>query len=216
MATMTKICGITNVKDALFAASAGADLIGLNFYEKSKRYIAPADAQLIAREIRGKVRVAGVFVNASAASISQISESVGLDFVQLHGDEEPALWAEVKTRLPDAKLIRAIRVFDSDWETALRQSLIWKDAGAEILLFDAGSDADYGGTGESLDWEKFTSLKIARPWLLAGGLTPSNVADAIKLAKPDGVDVASGVETTPGNKDSQLVEAFIRSASSMS
>ncbi len=212
MAITTKICGITNVDDALAAVDAGSHLIGLNFYRKSKRFVSIESAAAIADAVGDKVQLAGVFVNATSASIADSAWKANLSFIQLHGDESPALWQEVSENLKTVKLIRAIRVFDSNWTAALEQAKAWKDAGAEILLFDAGSDVDYGGTGNPLDWKEVTDLDIPRPWWLAGGLTAENVATAIRVAMPDGVDVASGVESAPGEKDHALVRSFVRSA----
>jgi len=212
LAITIKICGVTNANDAQTAASAGAGFVGLNFYEKSKRFVSVETAKLISQSLDNKIQIAGVFVNATTESIVVIADEVQLTHVQLHGDESPEQWKKIATRLPDVKLIRAIRVFNSDWTAALEQATTWKQAGAAVLLFDAGSDADYGGTGEVLNWKDVTNLELPRPWWLAGGLTPDNVATAIELAKPDGVDVASGVESAPGSKDVDLVRDFLRNA----
>lgn len=212
MPITTKICGITNVDDAQATVQAKADFVGLNFYAKSKRFVPVEAARSIAAAVGDQVELAGVFVNATADSIIETVNEVGLRYVQLHGDETTAHWNGIANRLPNTKLIRAIRVFGSDWNAALEQATAWKQAGAAVLLFDAGSDADYGGTGEVLDWRQVADLDLPRPWWLAGGLNPNNVAAAIELAQPNGVDVASGVESAPGSKDPSLVQSFIRNA----
>ena len=207
-----KICGITKPDDACLVAEAGADAIGLNFYAKSKRYVAREIAKEIAAELPASVAKVGVFVNASAGEIRELASEVPLDYVQLHGDEPTEMIAE----LAPLQVIRALRIRDSSLEPV--QSFL--DASGltpnlKAILLDAYSSSEYGGTGQSLDWEALAdSRELFRDLaiVLAGGLTPDNVAQAIRLAQPFAVDTASGVESSPGVKDAQKVKAFVQNA----
>ena len=198
-----KICGITNLEDALHAVECGADALGFNFYPKSPRYIASDAAAEIMSQLPENVLRIGVFVNSSHEEIQRISPS--LDFVQLHGDETP----EFASRLSDAgiKVIRALHAGDS--AAALEYDV-------EGFLIDTPSIV-YGGSGETFDWELAVKFKeVAPEFYLAGGLTPENVADAIRSVRPTGVDVCSGVELVKGKKDPKKVAAFIEAVRSVS
>jgi len=207
-----KICGITTVSNADIAEVGQADALGFNFYSKSKRYVDPEMAAKIVRFVGGRVSFVGVFVNASVDEIETIAKTAALSHVQLHGDEQPEMVAAIRARLPKAKLIRAVRIMDNDLKAAQTEIDAWQDAGADLILLDAASLDAYGGTGKQLDWSRLTTLEFCVPWLLAGGLDHENVAEAIGLAKPNGVDVASGVESSPGVKDKALVKGFTRTA----
>ena len=207
-----KICGITKPDDACLVAEAGADAIGLNFYAKSKRYVAREIAKEIAAVLPASVAKVGVFVNASADEIRQLASEVPLDYVQLHGDEP----AEILTELRDIQVIKAHRCRERGL-LSLARSLADVDSDAQpcAVLVDAYHHAQYGGTGRSLDWTEVgrqKSLLGQLPVILAGGLTPVNVARAIRLAGPYAVDTASGVESSPGVKDAQKVKAFVQNA----
>ncbi|MBA3770553.1 MAG: phosphoribosylanthranilate isomerase [Blastocatellia bacterium] len=206
--TKVKICGITNLEDARFALDCGADELGFNFYEKSRRYIAPATAATIVEQLSIETRTVGVFVNEPIETVLDISRSLGLQGVQLHGDEDRLY---IKTVLLNSMLfvIKAFRVAPG---FLISSAVDWK---ATYELFDAFSPHERGGTGRSLDWEEL-GIKI-QSWFpdsayLAGGLTPDNVETAIRMVRPYAVDVASGVESSPGKKDPNKIEAFIRNA----
>lgn len=201
-----KICGITSPADAKLAVEFGADAIGLNFYSRSLRSVTATKAKEIAENLND-AHVVGVFVNESADTINQLVQSVGLDFVQLHGDEPTELVSAI-----DAKIIKVIRIMDQNFDAVIEIANQWKAAGAKAVLLDAGSKADYGGTGKQLDWRAITALRTELPLLLAGGLNCDNVAHAISIAKPHGVDVASGIEKFPGSKDVETMRKFVESA----
>lgn len=218
-----KICGITTVEDALLAAEAGADAIGLNFYEKSVRHIAPSMgawiAKTLANEFKGKVRLVGVFVNAPPERWLKTAFDAGLDDIQFHGDEPPE--ALVRKRWTDAKkdrrVIRAFRCESSGLEPVREYLAACKKLSAlpDGVLLDAHQPGSYGGTGLALDWNavrKEREQLLGLPLILAGGLTPENVAEAIATARPDAVDVAGGVEFMPGRKEAGKVRDFVAAA----
>ncbi len=206
-----KICGMTSSDDALAAADAGADAIGLNFYPRSKRYVSPDVAEKIAAAVPDSVTKVGVFVNATAGEIAQVVDRVGLHCVQLHGDEPPALAAELP---PGVSVLRAHRC-TADGLALLRDYIDrCREAGCSLdaVLVDADAGSDFGGTGRAADWAlvaRERTMLGAVPLILAGGLTPDNVCQAIAAVRPDGVDVASGVESEPGRKDVALVTRFV-------
>ena len=201
-----KICGITNPEDALAAIEFGADALGFNFYQKSPRYISPAAASEIISQLPGGVMNVGVFVNSSLAEVDQIYTQSSVVYVQLHGDETPA-FVERLADLTGAISIKAIRVSeDFDPHTAL-------DYDVEYYLLDAASPTAYGGTGETFNWDAALRLKpFGAKFFLAGGLTPENVAEAVRQVQPFGVDVCSGVELSKGKKDHKKLAEFIRNA----
>ena len=208
-----KICGITTVHDALLVAAAGADAIGLNFYASSPRYVRPSRASSIVSAIPGELVKIGVFVNARATEVACIASDVGLDQVQLHGDEPP----EDLMQLSPLPVIRAFRVRDGDVGPVVRylercQQLELLPA---AILLDAFQEGQYGGTGKTIRWGALagrTDWLGEIPLVLAGGLTPDNVAAAIEAIAPHAVDTASGVEKQPGEKDEVLVRRFVMAA----
>jgi phosphoribosylanthranilate isomerase len=206
-----KICGITNSSDARSAVAAGADAIGLNFFRKSRRFVEPEIARTIAASLPASVTKVGVFVNHSAGEIAEISKLVGLDYIQLHGDEQPQLLVELPT---DVGIVRAHRC-TKDGLAPLAQYLNEcrsNGRAPDAVLIDADAGAEFGGTGELADWALVAHDRVllaGLPLILAGGLTPSNVSAAIAAVHPDAVDVASGVEREPGFKDEELVAQFI-------
>lgn len=208
----TKICGVTCIEDAQQAIEAGASAIGLNFYAKSKRYIEVDVAAAICRELGHETAFVGVFVNSNTSQVCNIAEKVGLSHVQLHGDEAAEMVAAIKQRLPKLLVVRAIRTRGSQLQEAQAEIELWQDAGADWMLLDAAADGVFGGSGKTLDWNRVSELNFRVPWLLAGGLGPENVARALRLARPSGVDVASGVEIEPGKKCAASVTSFIRAA----
>jgi phosphoribosylanthranilate isomerase len=204
-----KICGITNLEDALAAVEAGADLLGFNFYPPSPRYISPGSCAAILEGLerrRLQVVSVGVFVNASPAQVAAILSECGLAQAQLSGDEPPA-----DLELLGERAFKSLRPENPEtlaaWVSRYpRRSL------APAWLVDAYRPGQYGGTGQVADWSLARSLAEQAPVLLAGGLRPENVAEAIAQVQPWGVDVASGVEFTPGRKDRQKMAAFIAAA----
>lgn len=208
-----KICGITTVEDARMASEAGADALGFNFYQQSPRSVSVEMAVQIAHAIPADVVRVGVFVNETVQSIRRVVEQVGLDQVQLHGDEPP----EFLANFVDVSLIRAFRCRDEGWgpvQSYLEQCTKQNVTPAAVLL-DAYSANSYGGTGHRLDWHMVADRERSigdMPTLLAGGLNPDNVGDAITIARPTGVDVASGVETEPGIKSKELVTRFVNAS----
>lgn len=209
-----KICGITNVADARVAAEAGADALGLNFFSKSRRFVASAAAREIAAAVPAGVTRVGVFVNQSAAEISQIITALGLDCVQLHGDEP----AEIVSELPvDVKIVRAFRCGRAGLAplASYLKSCCAVGRVPDLVLVDADAAGEFGGSGQRADWARVArerDLIRGVPLVLAGGLAPENVAEAIATVRPDGVDVASGVESSPGNKDAAKVRGFVAAA----
>jgi phosphoribosylanthranilate isomerase len=208
-----KICGVTCAEDALAVAAAGADAIGLNFYPQSRRYVEPGQAASILAAVPAGLWKVGVFVNATAEQIHGISQYLALDLVQLHGDEPPELLTELGTR----PIVRAFRCGPAGLAPAAAYLQRCQTLGVlpEFILLDAFHPAQYGGTGRTLDWGSLQS-EIARlgdvRWVLAGGLTPDNVADAIRRLRPAGVDTASGVERAGGRKDPQRMHEFVQAA----
>jgi phosphoribosylanthranilate isomerase len=199
---LVKICGITNAPDARAACEAGANFLGFNFYEKSPRYIAPADATKIRSQLPKNVEAVGVFVNAKHASIASLSASVRLDAAQLHGDETPSTVAEV------ARAIRVFKAFRVGTDFSLSMFDAYPDAFA--FLLDAAHAGQYGGTGRTTDWALARRAALSRRIILAGGLKVENVSAAIRLVRPFAVDLASGVESKLGKKDHGKLREFIQ------
>jgi phosphoribosylanthranilate isomerase len=214
-----KICGITNSEDAHIAVDAGADAIGLNFYSGSKRGINFQLGKTIASTVEKPCLKVGVFVNQTADDLNVIADTVRLDAVQLHGDQPPSYLLDVERRFP---LIRVYRVGDSGFISIKTDLLMCARFGREpdSVMLDTLASAGYGGTGQRLDWttlaDRIELLNFDRSepieLILAGGLTPENVAQAIRLVRPHGVDVASGVEVSPGRKNAEKVKAFVAEA----
>ena len=200
--TTIKICGITNLEDALACAAAGADLLGFNFYPGSLRYIEPDAARKIIDQLPGAILSVGVFVNAGEPQeVARLADTAGVAAVQLHGDESPSYCRELSGRF----VIKALRVNDgfkpesaAEYETA-------------AVLLDGFDQSLRGGTGKTFDWSGARSTKTKVPKLiLAGGLGPENVAEAIANVRPFAVDACSSLESSPGRKDVARVRAFIR------
>jgi len=199
-----KICGITNPADARLATELGAHALGFNFYEKSPRVISPADAWNIRRKLAPFVSAVGIFVDWKPSAVAALALSLHLDAVQLHGDECARNVEDCSKRLP------VIKVFHVDPDFSER--LFARFHSASAFLLDAAPDADqpnqFGGTGRTIDWSLARKLASSHRIILAGGLTPENVTEAIRTVRPYAVDVASGVESRPGKKDPGKLRAF--------
>jgi phosphoribosylanthranilate isomerase len=200
-----KFCGITRLEDAREAARLGAWAIGLNHWDPGPRRVDPAVAVEIAAELRRRLEVVGVFVNAPLDEIARAVEDEGLTMVQLHGDEGAAFCREVARRT-GCRVIKAMRVRSG---ADVRAAEAFR---TDYHLLDAHRAGSPGGTGESFDWELLAARRSTVPLILAGGLDPDNVAEAIGVARPFAVDVASGVESAPGIKDHALMAAFAERA----
>ncbi len=198
--TKIKICGIKTIQDALAALEAGTDLIGFNFYPKSPRFVEVGMCRNIMSAVRqnGRAKCVGVFINASVGEILATMDTLGLNLAQLHGDETP----EMLTAL-DGKGFKAFRGIPESVDGFVRSE-------PPAFLVDASVKGVYGGSGVTADWDGAAELAKTYPLLLAGGLTPENVAEAVRRVKPWGVDVASGVESAPGEKDASKMKAFVQ------
>ncbi|MBM3125271.1 MAG: phosphoribosylanthranilate isomerase [Chloroflexi bacterium] len=199
--TKIKICGIKTLTDAFAAIEAGADYLGFNFYSKGVRFIDKnvcADITSLLKHEHPQITLVGVFVNSSVEDVRETLENCSLDLAQLHGDETPELFVQLTPRA-----YRAFRGIPENINGFERQ-------GVPTFLLDASVKGMYGGSGITADWSGAAELAKKYPLLLAGGLTPQNVAEAVFRVKPWGVDVASGVESAPGEKDPGRMKAFVQ------
>ncbi len=200
-----KICGITNDDDAAAAVAAGADALGFVFYRKSPRYVAPNVAKHIIATLPPLVMPVGLFVNEDLEIVRQVYDECGLAIAQLHGDETASYCQHLKR-----PVLKALRLRDRSSLLALAE--FQGRAGVRGFILDAFSDQAYGGTGQTTDWRLAAEAAKTTHVLLAGGLTPDNVGEAVRIVRPYGVDVSSGVEAAPGKKDHGKVRAFIEAA----
>ncbi len=210
MPTAVKICGLTEPQGVAAAVAAGARYLGFVFFEKSPRHVTLEQAAALAAEVPLGIAKVGLFVNPGDAQLSDVLAQVPLDLIQLHGSESPARVTEVKnlTGLPVIKAVGVAEPRDLDalWDYGLV---------ADMLLIDAKPPKDAelpGGNGLAFDWRLLAGRQILKPWLLAGGLTPENVTQALRLTRAPGVDVSSGVESAPGIKDPDRIRDFIARA----
>lgn len=195
-----KICGITNKIDAVEAASLGADMLGFVFCKKSKRYVEPKAAADIINELPPSIGRVGVFVDEDASRVNDIAQDALLDTLQFHGDEAPGYCSGFRSkykvmkafRLKTKKDLKAVNYYDVDY-----------------ILLDTYKGDSIGGTGETFDWKILGDFEFLKPIFLSGGLRPDNVTAAIQAVAPYGVDVSTGVETSPGKKDAVLMKRFI-------
>ncbi len=210
-----KICGITHRPDAFVAAALGADAIGLNFFEGSPRYLPPSLAGNVAAAIPRGVAKVGVFVNPTAEEVNRLAERLRLDFIQLAGDEPPELIAQLAGR----PVIKSFR-FGAE---GIGPLLDFLDEAARhgalpaAVLIDSSAPGQFGGSGVTADWRRLGGeleriRSRAMHVILAGGLTPENITEAIAIVKPAAVDVASGIEYAPGRKDASRVNQFVEAA----
>jgi len=193
-----KICGITNLEDALCVVEYGADMLGFVFWERSPRSITPAAAALIIQELPPSIMTVGVFVDEPAARVNEVVERAGLTIAQLHGAESPEYCSNLEGRY-----IKVLRVKDADALASL------SDYHAEAILLDTFVKGQPGGTGASFDWSLLKDMDYDGDIILAGGLTPDNIEEALAHYLPYGVDISSGVEAEPGKKDPEKVRKFI-------
>ncbi|MCE9613020.1 MAG: phosphoribosylanthranilate isomerase [Lentisphaerae bacterium] len=196
-----KICGLTTRDDARAALEAGADYVGFVVYPKSPRHVSPTALRHLLEREGGITRAVGVFVNMTARDVATVADDCGLVAVQVHGDEDAAGFAGLAR-----PVWRAVHLRSGTWQPAPEQ---WP---AARYVVDATVPGQYGGTGVQADWDEAARLARARTIMLSGGLTPENVAGAIRRVRPTGVDVSSGVELSPGRKDHAKVAAFIQAA----
>jgi phosphoribosylanthranilate isomerase len=207
--TKVKICGLSTAETMEAALSAGADMVGLNFYPKSSRYVTPEKAAKLAAQARGRTKIVVLVVDADDALIKSIVSAVGPDYIQVHGSETPARVAEIAQTfgLPVIKVIKVKEASD------VASAKAFKDV-ADLILFDAKAPEELlpGGNGLSFDWNLLKGKDGL--FMLSGGLNPDNVAEAIRLTRAPVVDVSSGVESLPGKKDISLIRKFIERAKS--
>lgn len=199
--TKIKICGLKTLPDALAAVHAGADYLGFNFYPKSVRFIEAGRCSEITRLLKREhpeTGLVGVFVNSPVDEVKAIMKTCNLDLAQLHGDESPEMLAAL-----DGKGFKAFRGVPQTLGGFAR-------ADSPAMLVDAAVKGAYGGTGERADWAAAAELAKRYPIFLAGGLSPENIADAVRQVRPWGVDVASGVESSPGEKDARKMKEFVQ------
>jgi phosphoribosylanthranilate isomerase len=205
--TRVKICGITRLEDAELAASLGAWALGFILWPQSRRHVEEAVAAGMARQVRRRVELVGVFVNPTLDEVAHAVDAIGLSHIQLHGDEGPAFATEAGRRT-GAKVIKAARVASGADLQALERFH------TDFHLLDTAVEGLRGGSGRSWDWGLAAQRRSRIPAILSGGLTPDNVADGIAAVRPYAVDVASGVEASPGVKDPERLRAFMAAARS--
>lgn len=199
--TLIKICGITNLDDALVAVDAGADALGFNFYRPSSRYIEPGAVRRIIEQLPETILTVGVFVNECSESVKGIAEEAGLHALQLHGDESPEYCSEFKDRF----VIKTFAVKEGFDETLTSRYEV------NAIMLDASHKELKGGTGQVIDWSLARRVgDQGRPMFLAGGLSPENVSEAVATVQPYAVDACSALESSPGQKDHSRVRAFVK------
>jgi phosphoribosylanthranilate isomerase len=204
MSLMVKICGITRLEDARVAVDAGADALGFMFYEPSKRFVKPENAARIIAGVAASVDRVGVFVNADEDTVRCAIEVSGINVIQLHGEEVPGFCE----KFGPLKIWKAFRVENEESLAGVRRF-----NNVDAWLLDSYVKGSHGGTGETFNWDLAIKAKEnGRPIILAGGLVPENIGEAVRKVRPYGVDVSSGVESAPGIKDAGKIRAFIRAA----
>jgi phosphoribosylanthranilate isomerase len=215
--TWVKICGTTNLEDALVAVDAGADAVGFVFYEKSPRCVSVETARVIVAKLPESVEKVGVFVNEMEEKLCDVADRAGLTAIQMHGDnEDPHVADLVAAKRPEVKVLAAIsmsRERPADW------AMMWHPDVVHAFVVDSGDSSKHGGTGKAFDWNTsvpvLENIKKVGRVVAAGGLTVRSVSEAMHILRPWGVDVVSGVEASPGKKDPQKVRAFVRAVREM-
>jgi len=215
---LVKICGVTNVADALKAEELGADLLGLNFVPYSKRRISESRAKEIIGSLAGRAKPVGVFADSDRKELARITRTVGLKMIQLHGKENPFYVNHLAGELPDCPFLKAFAFTGPGSLDAMLDFSARLEQGDRLFAFLLEGPWG-GGTGRTFDWSQLAQIltsdryePIRKKLFLAGGLNSQNVAEAVRIVHPAGVDVATGVETSPGIKDAAEVEKFIRQA----
>ena len=196
-----KICGITKVQQAIEIVNLGVDTLGFICVHKTPRYIEAEQIKSIIKELPNHVSTVGVFVNEEIKTIIEIINQTGLTAIQLHGEETPTHCQKLSEALPEIEIIKAFRYQNQQSLADLDRYLSFIDT----ILLDAYQAGSYGGTGKQLNWEDLIDFRPSRPWLLAGGLKPDNVIKALNTVPCDGLDLSSGVEISPGNKDIEKI-----------
>jgi phosphoribosylanthranilate isomerase len=197
-----KICGITQVQQAIAIVNLGVDTIGFICVKQTPRYIEPDKIKRIIEKLPPEILTVGVFVNEKIETIIEIVNHTGLTSIQLHGEETPVDCQQLRETLPNIEIIKAFRYQNQESLACLENYLPVIDT----ILLDAYQAGSYGGTGKQLKWEDLSDFRPSRPWLLAGGLKPDNVLQAINTVPCDGLDLSSGVEISPGNKDLDKIQ----------
>lgn len=205
--TKVKICGLSTPETLTVAIDAGADFVGLVFYAPSPRHVEIEVAAYLAKQIPSNVEAVGLFVNPTDEYLQNVLNEVALTMIQLHGHESIERVRQVKQKF-NLPVIKALPIETIDDLTAAQAY----DNIADWLLFDAKAETLPGGNGTPFDWNILKDYKGASPWMLAGGLTPKNIAEALKIVTPDALDVSSGVESDPGQKETDKIRSFIQSA----
>ena len=194
----TKVCGITNISDALFSIKCGASAIGFVFYKKSERYISYNDAFDVIKYLPSGTAKIGVYVNEDAKMVNDSSKKLNLDYVQLHGDESATFCKDI-----NFPIIKAFRIKDDSFKSQVLKYNV------SVFLFDTFTKKDYGGTGKIFNWE-LIKQGFQRPFIHSGGLNINNVLDAINVTNPDAIDISSGLEDYPGKKDHEKIFEFFK------
>tara|TARA_B100000886_G_scaffold271854_1_gene195775 strand:- start:535 stop:1167 length:633 start_codon:yes stop_codon:yes gene_type:complete len=194
----TKVCGITNISDALFSIKCGASAIGFVFYKKSERYISYNDAFDVIKYLPPGTAKIGVYVNEDAKMVNDSSKKLNLDYVQLHGDESATFCKDI-----NFPIIKAFRIKDDSFKSQVLKYNV------SVFLFDTFTKKDYGGTGKIFNWE-LIKQGFQRPFIHSGGLNINNVLDAINVTNPDAIDISSGLEDYPGKKDHEKIFEFFK------
>lgn len=205
-----KICGITKPEQGSAIATLGATALGFICVPNTPRYISPAQIQAVVAQLPTQVDKIGVFANASREEITHIVHNSGLTGVQLHGDESPEYCQQLRATAPNIEIIKAFRIRntkDLDRTTTYTSHV-------DVLLLDAYHPQQLGGTGKTLNWTTLKQFSPTRPWFLAGGLTPDNILTALSQVNPNGIDLSSSLENTPGNKDLTKVAKLFEQLSS--
>ena len=206
-----KICGITKPEQGQAIAQLGATALGFICVQASPRYVTPDRIRAIVEQLLVPVDCVGVFAEATVEEISRVVAETGLNAVQLHGSESPEFCQVLRQALPEVKILKALRVKTLE---CLDRTVIYTSY-VDALLLDAYHPHLLGGTGKTLDWETLQQFCPSCPWLLAGGLTPENVIDALSLLQPSGIDLSSGVERSPGDKDLDKVAQLFENVRSL-
>jgi len=215
--TWVKICGMTNLEDALVAVEAGADAVGFVFYEKSPRWVSVETAREIVEKLPERVEKVGVFVNETEDGLLSVADAAGLTAIQMHGDnEDPRVADLIVKRKPQMRVLAAISM---ERPNPTGCAMMWHPDSVYAFLLDSGGASQHGGTGKSFDWAAtvpvLDEIKVLAKVVAAGGLTSVNVNSAMEILKPWGVDVVSGVEASPGKKDPDEVREFVRAVRKM-